>query len=116
LRLTPLFVLLLIVLAAQGLQSQAETVAFFGFDLPHLCPARSSGDACLGCGTTRATLHMLHGNFATAWAAKPFVFLFPIVFLLEALVPSLGLRRVRRGRTILAAILMLTALSSYLLA
>jgi uncharacterized protein DUF2752 len=116
LRLTPLLIFLLILLAAQGLQPQAETVAFFGFDLPHLCPSRASGDVCLGCGTTRATLHMLHGNFATAWAAKPFVFLFPLVFLLEALAPSLGLHRVRRGRTWLAAILMAMALYSYFLA
>ncbi len=108
-RLTPLILLVLMVLFAQTLEPAGARVEFLGRDLPHLCPAAHAGGECLGCGTTRATLHMLHGDFGQAWASKPFVFLFPLVFLLEAFLPFLGKSRVRRGRGLLAVGVILLA-------
>ncbi len=108
-RLIPLILLLLLVLFAQTMEPVGARVEFLGHELPHLCPAANSGGECLGCGTTRATLSMLHGDFATAWASKPFVFLLPLVFLLEALSPLLGLRRVRWGRSLIATGVVLLA-------
>lgn len=108
-RLTPLILLALVVLLAQALEPAGARVEFFGAELPHLCPAAHAGGECLGCGTTRATLHLLHGDFDRAWSAKPFVFLFPLVFLLEAFAPILGQRRVRKGRGAVAAGVVLAA-------
>lgn len=108
-RFTPLILLALVVLLAQALEPAGARVEFFGSELPHLCPAAHAGGECMGCGTTRATLHLLHGDFDRAWSAKPFVFLFPLVFLLEALAPAIGRRRVRAGRGALAASVVLLA-------
>ncbi|NQU47707.1 MAG: DUF2752 domain-containing protein [Planctomycetes bacterium] len=101
-RLSPLILFALLVLFAQAMEPAGANVEVFGRELPHLCPAAHAGEQCLGCGTTRATLHLLHGEFTTAWSAKPLVFLLPLVFLFEAFAPSIGRRRVRIGRNLLA--------------
>lgn len=48
--------------------------AAFAIDMP-LCPmAAVLGIPCPGCGLTRATLALLHGNFALAFRFHPLVF------------------------------------------
>ncbi|MCB0519884.1 MAG: DUF2752 domain-containing protein [Lewinellaceae bacterium] len=50
---------------------------------PPLCFSRLFfGRECLGCGTTRAMMNILHGHFVAAWALNPlgFVALPLIVF------------------------------------
>ena len=49
-----------------------------GFDL---CPARSFlGIQCAGCGVTRATRALLHGDFRTAFELNPlYMFVLPVL-------------------------------------
>ena len=109
-RILPLLLLGFAALAARLFAHNGERVGVGAWELPHLCPARAAGESCLGCGATRASLDMLQGDFASAWHLQPFVFLLPLVFVVEALSPTLGPRRTRLARTAVAVAIVLTAL------
>lgn len=109
-RFLPLLMLGFAALAARLFAHDGERVGAGSWELPHLCPARQGGGECLGCGATRASLDLLQGNFAGAWQLQPFVFLLPLVFVVEAFSPTLGPRRTRIARTAVAAAIVLTAL------
>lgn len=62
------------------------------------CPLRSyTGLLCAGCGSVRATLALVSGNFATAWRFNPAAFIF---FPLLLWTGATELSRVARGRTL----------------
>lgn len=108
LRLKPLVLLGSFVLGAQLLSQDGERVQAIGLQLPHLCPARAAGDSCLGCGTTRASIDLLQGDFGAAWQLQPFVFLLPLLFVIEAFAPVLGSRWTRLARYAVAGLLVFT--------
>ena len=57
------------------------------FELPTCPSATLFGVPCPGCGLTRATLALLHGDVVAAWRLHPLVFLLsPIYFGLLALI------------------------------
>ncbi len=67
-------------LAAVGLawlvEPGAQGLSLLGWTVPDLCPLDRLGAACAGCGTTRAGLSLLRGDWAAAWAFQPAIFLF----------------------------------------
>lgn len=108
-RFLPFVMLGFAALAARLFARSGDRVALGDWELPHLCPARQAGGDCLGCGATRASLEMLQGDFEAAWSLQPFVFLFPLVFVVEAFSPTLGPKRTRAARVVLAASIVLAA-------
>lgn len=110
-RFLPLLMLGFAALAARLFAHNGERVNAGGWELPHFCPARQAGGECLGCGATRASLDMLQGDFHSAWQLQPFVFLLPLVFVVETFAPTLGPRRTRLARTGLAVGIVLTAVA-----
>ena len=68
--------LLAIAVAAAGLfvETDARGVQVFGQAVPELCPSAAMGIECPGCGSTRAAVHLLHGDLAGAWSLQPGVF------------------------------------------
>jgi len=110
LRLKPLFLLGSFVLGAQLLGHNGARVQAAGFELPHFCPARAADDSCLGCGTTRASIDLLQGDFGSAWQLQPFVFLLPLIFVIEAFAPALGTRWTRIARYAVAGSVVFAAI------
>jgi len=108
-RFLPLLLLGSAALAARLFARSGERIAVGGWELPHFCPARQAGGECLGCGTSRASIEMLQGDFSEAWSLQPFVFLLPLVFVVEAFSPTLGPKRTRAARVLLAASIVLAA-------
>src|SRR6476659_2635703 len=75
------------------------------------CPYLTlTGLACPGCGLTRATHFLLHGDFARAFAYNPWAFVMGPALLLFVLLPSIAdATRTLRVRTGLSwAMLVLT--------
>lgn len=114
-RLTPLILLALAACVARLFGHDGDRVSVGAWELPHLCPARSADAACFGCGATRASLDLLRGDWAGAWALQPFVFLLPLVFVVEAFAPRLGPARTARLRVLLGVSVALVAILPALL-
>lgn len=74
-----------------------------------LCPIRTcTGVACPGCGLTRATSRLLHGDFAGAAAYHPLALLIVVQLVIGAAAwPLIATKRLRVSTRHLNAVLML---------
>lgn len=72
------------VLLARAAAVDAERLRFAGVTLPDLCPARSWGWQCPGCGLTRAAVLLAQGEGRAAWSAHPGAFVLLGLLILEA--------------------------------
>lgn len=79
----------------------AVHLPLLGWEIPPLCGWRwLTGEACYGCGLTRAFSFMAHGDVASAWALHP---LGPPGFVAVALVVPWQAWRAWRARPAAAA-------------
>lgn len=82
--------------AAVFLSPASEAVSLFGFEVPVLCGwRRLTGEACPGCGMTRAFSFMAHGHVVEAFRVNPAG---PLVFLLVLTQPPWRLWQLWRLR------------------
>lgn len=95
----------LFVLIARSVVVEAEQLCFAGRSLPDLCPARSWGWRCPGCGLTRSAVLLAQGQAGAAWRAHPGGFVLLGFVLLESSAMLWSPRARRAARWILAGAL-----------
>lgn len=97
-RLWPAALLLLAAIGvAAMLQADASGITWFGQRLPSVCLFQKLGSACPGCGTTRAGVLLLQGNFWQSLQLQPALPLFLGAAWYSWRHPSPTRRRTARG-------------------
>lgn len=97
-------------LLAQSAVVEADRLRIAGVSLPDLCPVRSWGGRCLGCGLTRSSVLLAQGSWRAAWSAHPGAFALLGVVLLETSAMLWSPRARRSARWALAALLLLLSI------
>ena len=80
------------------------------------CPYLTlTGFACPGCGLTRATHFLLHGNVAQAFAYNPWAFVMAPALLLFTVLPSaIDPEQTLRVRTVMAWVMLLLTVAFWI--
>lgn len=101
------------VLLARVLEADEERIQLAGRTIPDLCPARFWDRRCLGCGLTRASVQLAHGDWAAAWRTHPGAYVLLAAVLLEASAMLWTDRARYAARWTLAALLLLVAVLNW---
>lgn len=84
--LRPLLVCIGLALGSMLASTDSQSVSFWGFRLPPLCPFHlSTGLDCPGCGITRALIFAFHGRFHDAYMMH--IWGIPLALLILAQIP-----------------------------
>ena len=98
---------------ATFLHADAQGISIAGFSLPSLCLYDSLGHACPGCGTTRAAVFLLQGQFIESLRMQPALPLFLLAGVFSQRRFSLAQPRLARNFALLGLIVACIRLMSH---